>query len=353
MNAPAAADPFRIAIAGVSHGHVKIFNRSPFADRMALVGVHEADDTLRRAYGARYDLDAGLLFGDLGDMLDATKPEAVCAFGSIADHLEVVRQAAPRGVHVMVEKPLAFSVTDAEEMARLARQHGIHLLTNYETTWYASTHRLLRSARAGDFGRVHKVVVHDGHPGPIEIGCEPEFVAWLTNPAQSGGGALVDFGCYGANLMTSLMGGVPPRRVTAVTRNVKPELYETVEDDATILLDYGSADAVIQASWAWPVSRKDIEIYGADGQATAPDGTQTLSRHRDTPLVETREILKPLVHPLNDPFAHLAAVVRGTLVLESDDLAGLENNLVVVRILDAARRSAAEGRTVSFQGEIS
>ena len=70
--------------------------------------------------------------------LDAVNPQAVAAFGSIAEHLPVVEAAAPRGIHVMVEKPLAFSVEDADKMEALAKRHGIHVLTNYETTWYAS-----------------------------------------------------------------------------------------------------------------------------------------------------------------------------------------------------------------------
>jgi predicted dehydrogenase len=350
MTSTNAPDKFRIAIAGVAHGHVKIFNRSPFGPQMDLVGVYEAHEETRDAYRARYGIPPERMFDDLGKMLDSCRPEAVCAFGSIADHLEVVREAAPRGIHVMVEKPLAISPEAAEEMAALARRHGIHLLTNYETTWYATTTELLRSAAAGELGRVHKVVVHDGHPGPIEIGCEPEFVDWLVDPVRSGGGAMVDFGCYGVNVMTSLMHGAVPRSVTAVARRVKPDIYPTVEDDATILLDYGNADAVIQASWAWPVNRKDIEIYGSSGQVTALDGLVTVARDLDRPAVERREVLKPLAAPHNDPFAHLAAVVRGEITLGAYYLASLENNLLVVRVLDAARRSAAEGRAIELEG---
>jgi predicted dehydrogenase len=62
----------------------------------------------------------------------------------------------------------------------------------------------------GGFGAIRKVVVHDGHSGPVEIGCNAEFVAWLTDPVRNGGGAVVDFGCYGANLITWLMGGAEP-----------------------------------------------------------------------------------------------------------------------------------------------
>jgi predicted dehydrogenase len=346
----ASADaPFRIAIAGVSHGHVKIFHRSPFLSQMDLVGVHEADDELREQYRARHGIDTAVMFSDLGRMLDETRPEAVCAFGSIRDHLMVVEAAAPRGIHVMVEKPLAISLEAAKGMAALARQHGIHLLTNYETTWYPSTHHAIDIAsERGEFGAIRKVVVHDGHSGPIEIGCDPEFVTWLIDPARSGGGALPDFGCYGANLMTRLMKGARPRSVSAVAHCFKPELYPGVEDDATIIVSYENAQAVIQASWNWPIARKDIEIYAADGQFIALDGIATTHRLRETPREETHHTLPPLNAPFNDAFAHLAAVVRREIVLSADDLAELDNNVLVVEILDAARVSVTERRTVTI-----
>jgi len=117
----------------------------------------------------------------------------------------------------------------------------------------------------GALGAVRKVVVHDGHYGPKEIGVEPEFLAWLTDPKLNGGGALFDFGCYGADLMTWLMDGQRPQTVTAVTKQIKPEIYPRVDDEATIVLTYPKAQAIVQASWNWPFSRKDMEVYGQTG----------------------------------------------------------------------------------------
>jgi predicted dehydrogenase len=315
---------------------------------MQLVGVEEAQPDLRRAYGEKHDLDPALLFGDLDEMLDIVKPAAVAAFGSIRDHLRVVEACAPRGIHVMVEKPMAISVADAERMAALAHQHGIHLLTNYETTWYASTHEAIaRTSDAAVFGKIRKVVFHDGHRGPVEIGCGPEFLSWLTDPAQSGGGALPDFGCYGANLMTRMMGDAQPLRVTAVTHRFKPDIYPKVEDDATILVSYADAECIIQASWNWPVSRKDIEIYAERGYLVAMNGRDIRTRMGDK-TDEHNETLPSRPSPLNDPFAHFAAVVRGDVTLEPYDVAGVANNVRVVRILEAARQSAQSGQVVTL-----
>ena len=90
-----------------------------------------------------------------------TKPQGVAAFNSIYGHLEVVRLCAPLGIHVMVEKPLAVSLAHAQEMETLAKKHKIHLLTNYETTWYGSNLDAMKELPA--LGKIRKIVVHDGH----------------------------------------------------------------------------------------------------------------------------------------------------------------------------------------------
>lgn len=344
---PTDPKPFRLAIAGLTHAHVNILPRSTFKG-MQLVGIQERKEDFLRGYGAIHGHDPALLFTDLETMLDTVKPEAVAAFGSIREHLGVVEACAPRGIHVMVEKPMAVDVDEAERMAELAATHGIHLLTNYETTWYATNHEAIaRTADHGQFGAIRKVVVHDGHPGPLEIGCGPHFLEWLADPEESGGGALPDFGCYGANLMTRMMGDAAPLRVFAVTHQFKPHLYPKVDDDATILVSYADAECIIQASWNWPVSRKDMEIYAERGYVVAMDNRHLRSRGGDK-VDEIAETLPPLQAPYDDPFAHFAAVVRGDVTLHRYDLAGLANNVMVVRILAAARESARTGRAVDL-----
>lgn len=340
--------PLRVGIAGLTHGHVNwVFQRSQ-PDDIAIVGFAEADQEVVERYRTRYKIAPHLLFDSLETMLEATKPTAVMAFGSVYEHCAVVEACAPRGIHVMVEKPLAVNLDHALTMAALARQHQIHLLTNYETTWYASNHAAYQMAcTERQLGDIWKVVVHDGHWGPQEIGCPPEFLAWLTDPVLNGGGALIDFGCYGANLMTWLMGGAAPLTVTAVTQQMKPTIYPKVEDEATVILTYPQAQCVIQASWNWPYHRKDLEIYGQTGYLHAVD-RQTLRLRESVQSPEQTLTLPPQPAPLTDPFAYFAAVVRGDVTVADTDLSALANNLIVVRILDAARTSAKQGKTVTL-----
>lgn len=340
-----AQSPIRLAVAGLSHGHVDwVFNRKDKQD-IQLVGIYETNPELIERYTRRYHIDEAMFFTDLEDMLDKLKPDAVSAFGAISEHVEVVRACAPRKIHVMVEKPLATTLADAKEIAQLANQHGVHVLTNFETSWYKSNQEIKSLLEAGRLGAIRKVMVNDGHKGPKEIGVSKEFLEILTDPKKNGAGALVDFGCYGANLMTWLMDGARPLSVTAVVHQNKPDIYREVDDEATIILQYPNAQGVIQASWNWPFSRKDMEVYGTQGYAIAVDATTLRYRFRENNMEETRK-LNPREAPFDDPFSVLAAVVDGSLLLDQSNLYGLSVNTITVEILEAAMKSAAQQKTI-------
>jgi predicted dehydrogenase len=233
-------------------------------------------------------------------------------------------------------------------MKAAADSAGIHLLTNYETTWYPSVHRTQAMVADGAIGPLRKIVVRDGHEGPKEIGVGDEFLEWLTDPVQNGGGALIDFGCYGANLITWLMDGQRPTSVFAVTQTIKPEIYEDVDDEATIVLTYPEAQGIIQASWNWPFSRKDMSVYGRTGYIHADNNVNLRIRLNDGDP-ERQVEAEQMADQFDDPFSYLAAVVQGR-TRPANDLSSLETNMIVVEILDAARRSAESGQTIYLDG---
>ncbi len=266
-NAPAqTAAPIRVAIVGLVHGHVQGFlHNLPAHPEIQLVGISDPDAALRQHYIDRTHLPATLFFPTEAEMLQTTHPQAILVYTSIAGHRAAIEQAAPLHIAVMVEKPLATTVEDALAIQALAQKYNIPVLTNYETTWYNSNTAAANILAEGKIGDLRKLVVHDGHQGPAEIHVGPEFLSWLTDPKQNGGGALFDFGCYGVDLATWIMHGELPLTVTAVTLHIKPQTYPNVDDDSTIVLTYPHAQAIIQGSWNWPFSRKDMEIYGATG----------------------------------------------------------------------------------------
>lgn len=341
---PERPEKVRIGVVGLVHGHVGwILNREDRGD-IEVVGIAEADRDLAERYAARFGFDMELVYASVEEMLEATKPEAVTVFSNIYDHLAVTEAAAARGIHVMVEKPMAISLEHARRMKAVADSAGIHLLTNYETTWYPAIHFL--KAQLASLGEIRKIVVLDGHPGPIEIGVGEEFWSWLLTEEKNGGGALMDFGCYGANLITWLMEGKRPISVTAVTQVFKPEApYGQVDDEATIVLTYPGAQGIIQASWNWPFNRKDMHVYATRGYVY--QDVSTSGRIRKAGEAEVNFYAEPRRSPHDDPFAYLAAVVRGKVDARGSP-SSLAVNVVAMEILDAARRSAESGRTVNL-----
>ena len=340
--------PVRLGVVGLVHTHVHwILGREKKGD-VEIVGIAEPNRELAERYAKQHGFSMDLVYSSMEEMIEKTKPEAVVAFNSIFDHLKTVEYCAPRGIHVMVEKPLAVSQEHASRMLALAKKHGIHLLTNYETSWYGSNEKAGQLIADQQIGAIRKIVFHTGHPGPIEIGCNEEFLAWLTDPVLNGGGAITDFGCYGANLATWLMNGEEPISVTAITQQIKPDKYPKVDDEATILLTYPKTQVIIEASWNWPFSRKDMEVYGTDGSIFCLDGTRMLLGKKNQWPVDS---LRADALPANreDPFVYFANVVRGNIKMKPTDLSSPENNAIVMKILEAAKISARTGKTVVWQ----
>ncbi len=338
--------PVRFAIVGLVHDHARGFipgarNRQD----VQLAGIVEPNRELATRYARSFNLNTNLFFASLDELFARTNVEAVATFTSTFDHRRVVEACAARGVHVMMEKPLAVDLEHGRAIEAAAKKAGIHVVVNYETTWYSSNqaaYTLVHGQHA--IGDLRRIVVHDGHRGPKEIGCSADFLAWLTDPVLNGGGALTDFGCYGADLITWLMDGQRPLSVFALTQHIKPEVYPEVEDEATIVLPYSKGQGIIQASWNWPFDRKDMEIYGRTGYVLVP--RRDLLRMRKADGAESETTAPPLTGPQADPLSYLAAVTRGEI--KPTGLSSLEANLIVTEILDVARESDRTGKRIDL-----
>lgn len=343
--------PLKVGVVGLTHTHVHWLLGRPKDDQIIIVGIVEPNKDLALRYTKQHGYSMDIVFSTIEEMIANTKPEAVTAFGTIYEHLEIVEKCAPLGIHVMVEKPLAVSMKHANKMKALAKKYKIELLTNYETTWYPSVHKSYELVEQDSIGKISQLVIRDGHRGPKKIGVNKEFLDWLTDPAKNGGGAISDFGCYGANISTWMMHGKKPISVTAVTQQLQKENNPNVDDEATIILTYDSAKATIQASWNWPIGRKDMEVYGTTGVIYADNRNDLSMRIAEgyDGFKETNFKLTERPSPYNDPFSLFAAVIKKEITLAPYDLNSLENNMLVMEILEAAKLSAKTGKTVKLQ----
>jgi predicted dehydrogenase len=334
----------RLAVVGLDHDHVwsllKDIAGEPSAE---LVAIAESDAAL--VSRAQKEAPASVKFyADYVAMLDEAKPEAVIVATANDRHLEILRQCAKRHIHYSTEKPMAASAADAREMERLAREANIKLMVNYWNAWVAPSHALFHRVRAGEVGPIQKIIVQYGHRGPKEIGVSQQFANWLYDPVRNGGGAIMDFGCYGAELSLWLKGR--PTRVYATTRKMKVEQNNKVDDDATIVLDYPDATAIIEASWDWPYTKDQVEVFGPKGSLLARHNTlQFRSADARGPNVAPdgeNVTLDALPKETSNPISYFVDCIRNNKSIEDPVSARL--NVQAMEILDAARESARTGK---------
>ena len=334
----------RLAVVGLDHDHVwgllKDIAGEPSAE---LAAIAEADAGL--VGRAQKQVTASVKFyPDYVKMLDEAKPDAVIVTTSNDKHLEILRECAKRHIHYSTEKPMATTAPDAREMERLANEAKIKLMVNYWNAWVAPSHDLFHRVRAGEVGPIRKIIVQYGHQGPKEIGVTPQFASWLYDPAKNGGGAIMDFGCYGAEWAIWLKGR--PSRVYATTRKLKVEQNNKVDDDATIVLEYPDATAIIEASWDWPYTKDQVEVFGPKGSLLARHDTlqhRSAEAHGpDVPPDRESVRLEALPKETSNPISYFVDCIRNNKPIEDPVSARL--NVQVMEILDAARESARTGK---------
>lgn len=335
----------RLAIVGLDHDHVWGIIKDLAGEQDAeLVAIAEVNAPLieraQKLVGPNVKF-----YSDYKKMLDEAKPDAVFATTENDKHLEILRECAKRHIHYSTEKPMATTAADAREMERLANDAGIKLMVNYWNAWVTPTHELYRRVRSGDVGPIQRIIVQYGHQGPKEIGVSKYFGDWLYDPVKNGGGAIMDFGCYGAELSLWLKGR--PTKVSAVTQKLKVEQHNAVDDDATITLDYPDATATIDASWDWPYTMDRVQVFGPKGSLLATHGDLFFrpAKGYDAkgPLEGEKLSFDPADHATSNPVAYFVDHIRNDKPI--DDLISASLNVQVLEILDAARESARTGRS--------
>jgi len=341
---PLAAQEMKVAIVGLVHSHVwghlqtLVKGEGP----AKLVGIAEPNPELVAEAKKRGAADS-LFAADYVKMLDRVKPNIVCAYVENNRHLEIVKACAPRGIHVIFEKPLASTFQDALEIQRLARRYGIRVMTNYQMAWWPASYAAKAQADAGAVGQVWRLRGIVGHGGPGSSSVRNKyFFAWLTDPVKNGGGALVDFGCYNALWSLWYMGR--PEKVYAQVNHLRPQTYPKVEDNSTLVLTYKNGVGLFEGSWDLPRSFQDLEVFGLKGSLYMTRNGVELRVGRREPA---RQIpLKPLPPERAEPVAYMVHAIRADQPLEG--MVALDINVGVVEILEAAKESVRTGRAVSL-----
>jgi predicted dehydrogenase len=356
---PAAAQEYKIAVVSMLHAHVWLHLGTMLkGDKVKLVGVSETlPDLISRAERedvipqtqniTRPGVPEALIFADWKKMIDQTKPDIVWAFTPTNGHVDVVRYCAPKGIHVIMEKPLAATLSEALEIQALARKYNIRVLTNYGSTWQAAQYAAKAAVDSGEIGPVWRLHGVQGHNGPGDPK-KSSFAAWLADPVQNGGGAMMDFGCYLVLWSLGLKG--MPESVYATAQHMKPETFPKVEDNATIILNYKDGLAILEASWDLPpAQRLGNEIYGMKGSIVGnsirkPGSPASGSGARGAQQAGEPMTVTPLPPERSEPIAYMVDRIRNKQPI--DGPSALDLNVSVQEVLEAAKMSVQTGRAV-------
>lgn len=253
MNLPVPRQPLRIGILSFAHYHANYW-AEVFVVTASLAGIWDDNPTrgskAAQRLGTRY-------FDNVDELLGHCDAVAVCS--ETARHLALIERAAQRGLPVLVEKPLAASVADAMRIGEICQDSNLVLMQSFPKRQDPISHWIKNSIDSGEFGKISLVRIRHGH----YYGLAEEFKSgWFVHPELSGGGALLDEGIHGIDLLTWIFG--MPRVVSAIISS--EALGLRVEDLGIATFVYASGVvAEITASFCFAAADASIEIYGARG----------------------------------------------------------------------------------------
>ena len=264
---------YRVGVLGLTHDHVwSNVDRLAQLANAELVGAAEPDPPLRLKFQQRYGVTD--TSEDYHRFLDGHDLDAVFVFADNRTSAELAVTAAGRGLHVLLEKPMASSLALADRMVAAANRAGVKLMVNWPHNWSPKIRKAHELVQQGAIGEVFKLRYAGGHAGPHEIGCSPIFCDWLYDASLNGVGALTDQGGYAATVARWFLGR-PARVVAMGGRLTKTDIADL--DNVVILLRYDRAIAIAEASWSWVGGYPTAGpiVYGTDGTLVAHGGKES------------------------------------------------------------------------------
>lgn len=328
-------DKVRIGALGLTHDHVWGNLRAlEESDEGVLVAAADPNEELRQQVTQKYP-DAQV-FGSYEQLLDSVDLQAVYVFADNLQGVTLTEMAAARGLHVMVEKPMASTLAGADRMRGAARAAGVQLMVNWPIAWKPALHHAFQLIEEGRIGEVFQVNYRSAHGGPRELGCSPYFSGWLYDPELNGAGAYMDYCCYGAAMVCWLLG--LPSRVTAVTARLRKEDLPA-EDNAVLIMQHPRALSTSTASWTQigHLTSYVPMFYGSEGTIVVEDD-QLLLATREHDRGEAVEVPPPPAGQRSSAEFFLGHIRSGEPI---EGLCGPDVGLATQEVLEAGLLSAA------------
>ena len=357
---------YRVGIIGFGHMHINnvaaLFAKHPQVEWVACADTIPIVPELRQApYTRGWNLQHALknlgvpkAYPDYRQMLKEEIFDLIIVCSENAQHAEIVEACAAADVHVCVEKPMAATYGEALRMARACQAAGTTLVVNWPITWSPQARRMKTLVDEGVIGRVLEVKWRSGHTGPLGAGASHQGVDEIAAPmtgvergatwwhqSATGGGAMLDYCCYGA-MVSMWYIGEDATAALGMKANLDSQ-YGDAEDNAAMLVRFPQAMALLEGSWTQldsGVSGGPI-IYGTTGTLVMDyhDPRVRLGRGHGEDIYYDGEQLPPGRGDIAEEFIH--HLETGEPLHQTLEM---NYNLKAMAILDAGIRSAATGK---------
>ncbi|MEM9281095.1 MAG: Gfo/Idh/MocA family oxidoreductase [Verrucomicrobiota bacterium] len=348
-------------IAGINFDHfhmgdlLRMAHEHPSAE---IVGI--ADEQLERMEESalKFGLEGDKIFTDYQACLEETKPDLVILCPAAARHAEWTEKVAPYEVHILMEKPFAASLAEADRMIAAMETTGKTLAINWPLAWVRSHVKCREIIRSGAIGEVCEIHFYDGNRGPLWHGAdkiekepseEEKKASWFYS-AEEGGGSMLDYLGYGTTLGAWFNGGQKPIEVMAMWDLESNGL--AVDEHSITVARYEAGLSKFETRWGtfsdpWirqPQPRCGFLIKGSGGTISSYDYEEFIAV-QTAGWPEGQQVEAPeLFAPRSNPVEYLIDCLEKKKPLEGP--LSLETSRIGQQIVDTAFESAKQGRAL-------
>jgi UDP-N-acetylglucosamine 3-dehydrogenase len=241
-----------IGVGSMGRNHARVYWEM---DGVTLAGVADASDSVAGSVAARYGTKA---YVDYRQLLDEQKPEAVTIAVPTEDHLDVARELLQRGIHILIEKPIAFTVEQGQTIIHLAQEAGVQLMVGHIERFNPAIVALKERLAAGELGRVFQIDARRQGPFPARV---------------KDVGVVIDLAVHDLDVMRYISGA----EIMRVYAETERRIHSTHEDLLTglVRLDDGTV-GTLTINWLTPTKIRELYVTGEEGMFRVDYLTQDL-----------------------------------------------------------------------------
>jgi UDP-N-acetylglucosamine 3-dehydrogenase len=270
-----------IGAGNMGRNHLRTYSQIKHVDLLALADINLDAEQLAKEYGIRY-------FADYKKMFDELRPDAVSVVVPTPLHHKIATDAMERGIHCLLEKPIASTPEEGDDLIRTAKRHKVIFTVGHIEHYNPMIQKLKHLIDSKEIGDISSIVIK-------RVGGFP-----TVEPKTD---VIIDLAVHDIGVLSHLLGSQPEK----VTAHGSKTLHSNKVDSAEILLDYGSASGFIQANWITPVKIRTIAVTGSDGYVEGNYITQELTYYKHNMKKVRDQDFKNFVERFGEPEKHFIA----------------------------------------------